>query len=220
MSYDNWSFSRNGLMTISFNSNVRDLNRDIRRKQVNKFRMENNQTTQLLEEQPEQYTVFNSETKFDIDDSLNREELLQVLTVQNIKNILQTFRITYPTNALKPQLIQILSNAIQNQPNRINYVRQIHAQHIANVRRARQAGNRNPNETLLISNQYKYSKKDFEGMTFKQILRSLFEFDYHLLFLYERVLKSKDIPISRANAISTAVRKIKAELGKNPLYTN
>ena len=97
MSYDNWSFSRNGLMTIRFNSNVRDLNRDIRRKQVNKFRIDNNKTAQLLEEQPEQYTVFNSETKFDIDDSLNREELLQVLTVQNIKNIFLYSNLSHET---------------------------------------------------------------------------------------------------------------------------
>lgn len=220
MSYDNWSFSRNGLMTIGFNSNVRELSKDIRRKQINKFRIENNQTDQLVSEEAEPYSVFNSETKFDIDDSLNREELLQVLTVQNIRTILQTFRITYPANALKPQLVQILSNAIQNQPNRINYVRQVHSQHIANVRRARQAGNRNPNGTILISNQHKYSKKDFDGMSLKAILRSLFEFDYHLLFLYERVLKSKEIPISRAKGIASAVKKIRAIFAKNPLYTN
>jgi hypothetical protein len=220
MSYNNWSFSRNGLMTIKFNSNVRDFNRDLRRKQLNKFRSENNQSTMLVPDQGEDYSVFNSETKFDINDTLNRNELIEILTVPNIKTVLQTFRIPYSVNALKPQLVQILKNAIDSQPSRINYVRQIHAQHVATLRRTRQIGTRNVNESLLISNQYKYSKKDFNGMTFKQILRSLFESDYHLLFLYERVLKEKQIPDARINTISTVQKKVRQEHAKNPLYTN
>jgi hypothetical protein len=220
MSYNNWSFSRDGLMTIKFNSNVRDLSRDLRRKQMNKFRSENNQGNMLLPDPGEDYSIFNSELNFDMNDTLNRNELIEILTIPTIKNILRTFRIPFRGAAQKPELVQILKNAVDAQPARINFVRQAHSQYIAQLRSARQVGNRNANETLLISNQYKYSKKDFDGMSFKEILRSLFESDYYLLFLFERVLKGKEIPNARVNTISNVQNKIRKAHAKNPLYTN
>ena len=43
----------------------------------------------------------------------------------------------------------------------------------------------------LVSNIYRYKKSHFEGLTMKQILKTLFDRGEHLTFLYNRVLGGK-----------------------------
>ena len=220
MSYNEWSFSRNGLMTIQFNSNVRDIPADIRRRQINEYRATVNRGQVPTPDMGIPYTVFNSAPKFDMNEELSKDELFELLTIPTIRGILQTFRVVFPRNANKQQLVQILNNAILSQPNRLPYVRQVYQEYTANLRRRRQLGNRNPNSSLLISNKHKYSKKNFEGMSFKDILRSVFDIDFHLIFLHDRVLEGKEIPNTRANIVAQAAQKIRAAHAKNPLYNN
>ena len=77
MSYNEWSFSRNGLMTIQFNSNVRDLPADIRRRQINEFRTTVNRGQALTPDIGIPYTVFNSAPKFDMNEELSKDELFE-----------------------------------------------------------------------------------------------------------------------------------------------
>ena len=205
----NYSFSRNGLVTIQFTSNVRDIASDIRRQQDIRDR----------EDPGEMYQVFNSDINFDVNKEMNADELFENLTIPSIKSILNTFRIPFPSSALKIQLVQLLNTAVRTQPTRLSYVRQIYSQQVANLRRNRQVGDRPVNSSLLVSNHYRYKKSDFKDMSYKDILRSLFDINSHLIFLYERVLKGEKIPESRANIITNVNEKVNKHHLKNPLLT-
>jgi hypothetical protein len=202
-----WSVSKNGLVKIEFISNIRNIKQkahEIRRLQAN------------TEDPLNIYTVFNSDSQFDINSSLSPDELYHILTIQNIQTILTTYRIPYTPRALKSQLIQLLRNAIVRQPDILKYAQQIHAQHISSLRRQVPNQNRDSENTLLVSNQYKYKKSDFDGMRFKEILKSLFDNDSHLVFLYEHVLKEKKIPTSKEEDLATLNEKIRKVIEKHP----
>ena len=192
-----WSVSRDGLVIINFRSNVRNESEDIRRKQRNITQAPG---TPLTEDEGQIYEVFNSDDKYNINEQLTAIEIYDLLTVANLREILQTFRVLHNARSRKAVLIQQLSNYIQQNPNRLNYVREVYSEQVANQRRG-QLQERNVNSSLLISNQHRYSKSDFEGMKFKDILRSLFDADYHTVFLYEKVLKRKKLPENRATTV-------------------
>ena len=107
MSYNEWSFSRNGLMTIQFNSNVRDLPADIRRRQINEYRATVNRGQVPTPDMGIPYTVFNSAPKFDMNEELTKDELFELLTIPTIRGILQTFRIVFPRNAIRQVIVQL-----------------------------------------------------------------------------------------------------------------
>lgn len=207
--YNQWSVVRNGLVSINYTTNVRDTPADVRRLQSNAMNISRNQFGSLNADTGAGYTVFNSEPKFDVNEDLTPDELFNAMTINNIKQVLNTLRITYERRARKPQLVQILSNTIRQQPNRLPYVREIHTQHLATLRAGRQQGRRPADSSLLVSNNYKYSKTDFEGMSKKKILRSLFDIDSHLSFLYMNVLKSEKVPKSRDMIIRELDAKIR-----------
>jgi hypothetical protein len=207
--YNQWSVVRNGLVTINYTTNVRDTPADVRRLQSNAMNISRGQFGSLNPDIGESYTVFNSDPKFDVNEDLTPDELFNAMTMNNIKQVLNTLRVTYDRRARKPQLVQVLSNAIRQQPNRLPYVRQIHTQHLATLRAGRQQGRRAADASLLVSNHYKYSKGDFEGMSKKNILRSLFDIDAHLSFLFTNVLKSKRIPKSKDMIIRELDTKIR-----------
>ena len=217
--FDQWSVKRDGLVSINFITNVRNLDVDIRRKQVNEATTISNRGGRLIEDEGERYSVFNSDPKFDVNQELSNSELFDSLTVQNIRLILNTFRIPFNNGAIKAQLIQSLSNMLRANPERINFVREVHSRQIAALRNAiARRGVREANTSLLVSNKHKYSKTDFDGMSFKNILRSLFDIDYHTVFVYRNVLKGKKIPEVGAKAAIVLRKKILAEQAQNPLY--
>jgi hypothetical protein len=205
-----WSVSKNGLVKIEFISNIRNIEQkahEIRRLQAN------------TEEPLIIYNVSNSDSKFDINSGLSPDELYHILTIPNIQIILNTYRVPYTPRALKSQLVQLLRNAIARQPNILKYAQQIHAQHISSLRQNRTNQNRNSENTLLVSNQYKYKKSDFDGMRFKEILKSLFDNDSHLVFLHEHVLKEKKIPTSKMDDLAVLDEKIRKVIAKHPTTT-
>jgi len=203
--FNQWSVSRNGLVVINYKSNVRNESADIRRQQLNLVQPI---AARKVADAGEIYTVFNSDSKYNINQQLTSEEVYELLTVANIRQILDTFRVLYNARSRKLQLIQQLSNAVRQQPNRINYVRQVYSDQAATQRRRAQGRERNINSSLLVSNQHRYAKSDFEGMTFKDILRSLFDVDYHTVFVYEKVLKRSKLPESRETIVARLLSSI------------
>ena len=91
----------------------------------------------------------------------------------------------------------------------MRYIREVYGDYLSQLRRNRQRTPRDVNSTLLISNFYKYKRSDFEGMSFKEILKSLFDQDDHLIFLANRVLKGKEIPITRTLSMTTTVPNLR-----------
>lgn len=218
----NSSIGRDGLMTIKYVTNVRDLAQDIRRKQGNIYQEGESTPRPPNIDQGKVYSVLNSDKDFNMNKELTTTELFDLLTVDNIKNVLNAFRIPYETrNRRKPYYVEILKNAARRNPRIVNYARQVHAEHVSslriNINRGR--SRRNPNTSLLVSNEYRYSPKDFAGMSFKEILRSLFEMDYHLIFLYKNVLKDKTIPTSRSIVQQRVGKKLQEVEQKNPMMT-
>ena len=199
-----WSVSRDGLVVINYRSNVRNESEDIRRKQRNITQAPG---TPLTEDEGQIYEVFNSDDKYNINEQLTANEVYDLLTVANLRELLQTFRVLHNARSRKAVLVQQLSNYIQQNPNRVNYVRQVYSEQVANQRRG-QLQERNVNSSLLVSNQHRYSKSDFEGMKFKDILRSLFDMDYHTVFLYEKVLKREKLPINRATSVLGLINQV------------
>jgi hypothetical protein len=206
--YNQWSVVRDGLVTINYVSNVRNNVVDVRRLQSNALKMNRGQFDSLTPDIGEEYTVFNSDPNFDKTEELTNDELFNAMTIKNIKEALSTMGVIYDNKATKTQLVQILSNAIRLQPKRLSYVKQLHTKHIASLRANRQKGKRSVNSSLLVSNHYKYSKADFDGMSKKNILRSLFDIDAYLSFLFVNVLKSKKIPKTREMIIQELDAKI------------
>ena len=206
----NYSFSRDGLMKITFFSNVRDTVADIKRRQLNESIQASlnagvRSVQRITPDIGESYSVLNSDTNFDRNEKLSIDEMLQALTVKEyLKPMLIGFRIPFNKDARKGELIQLLKMAIQGNEQKIQQLKELYSRYVSQLRRNRQRGQRNVNSTLLISNHYKYKRSDFDGMSFKQILQSLFNQDEHLVFLYKNVLKERQIPNGRLNAIVKA----------------
>lgn len=216
--FNQWSISRNGLATINFTSNVRDIAVDIKRQQLNDFRIKSNNGEQLISDNGEQYTVFNSDPKFNINQDLSPSELFDAMTVNSIREVLNTFRVVYDRNSLKPQLIQIISNLVRANPNRLPFVREVYARQVAQAR-ANVPQTRPIDSSLIISNKHKYSKSDFDGMSIKSVLRSLFDPDFHQVFIYNNVLKGKSLPILGPMAAQEIKKKVLAAQAGDPLYS-
>jgi hypothetical protein len=210
-----WSISRNGLVNITYISNVRNMSYDVRRKQVNELRRERQQGEMLINDQGQQYTALNSDVNFNIDQGLTPQEIFEALNVANLRMILNTYRIPIIGTPIKAQLVQMITNAVQQQPSRLNYIKQVLTQQL-NESRRQQPNQRQTEVTLHISNKHRYSKSDFDGMKFKDILRSLFNMDYHDVFLYERVLKGKRNPISIALVTERLLDRANKIINKTP----
>ena len=204
-----WSVTRDGLVSVNYKSNVRNESEDIRRRQTNRAQDEG---IPLVEDEGQLYTVFNSDDKYNINEQLTANEVYELLTVVNIRQLLDTFRVFYNRGSRKQQLIQQLSNAVQQQPNRLNYVRQVYSDQSATQRRRAQGRERNVNASLLVSNQHRYSKSVFDGMKFKDILRSLFDVDYHLVFVYDKILKRAELPESRQSVLKQLTSKVENKM--------
>lgn len=205
-----YSFSRDGLMKITFSSNVRDLAADVRRKQLNQAIQTNldlgiRPSQSRVSDIGEPYSVFNSDIHFDRNDELSIDDMLQTLTVKEfLIPMLQGFRIPFSKSARKGEIVQLLKNAIQGNSQRIQLLREYYSRYLLKLRGNKQRGQRNVNTTLLVSNHYKYKRSDFDGMSLKEILQSLFNQDQYMIFLYKRVLREKEIPNGRLIAIMKA----------------
>jgi hypothetical protein len=204
------SISRDGLMTIKFTSNVRDFSSDVRRSQINTYiktqRDMGIRSRNYIRELPEDYSVFNSDPDFNIDNVVNIDDMLNTLTVVKLKEIMRLFNIIFSNSMVKDKLIQLIKMNVEQNPRRLSTVRQYFKEYISQLRSSRERTPRDIDTTLLISNQYKYTRSHFDGMSFKEILRSLFDIDDHLLFLYKKILKEKEMPKSRANSIIEATK--------------
>ena len=215
----NYSISRDGLVKITFRSNVRNESVDILRKQNNKLINLQQGRNRVVSDIGEAYQVFNSDPQYNLNETLTANEVYDLLTVRNIRSILRSFNILYSNNLLKRELIQLLSNMVQRHPERLKIVRETYANQVATQRLAAQNLERNVNESLLVSNQHKYSKADFEGMKFKDILRSLFDADYHRVFVYQRVLKRKFLPDNGDIAVYKIFNNVRAEVERKTNLT-
>ena len=118
-----WSISRNGLVNIRYISNVRNMSYDVRRKQVNELRRQRQQGEMLINDEGQQYTVLNSDVNFNIDKGLTQQEIFEALNVANLRMILNTYRIPIIGTPIKAQLVQMITNAVQQQPSRLNYIK-------------------------------------------------------------------------------------------------
>jgi len=209
-----FSLSRDGLMTINFKSNVRNLEQDIRRKQINEVikslrKQGTGRRQNTTEDIGETYQVSNSDPKFDLDEKVTLDEILEALPVARLQNILRTININFRPDMRKGQLVQILKTSIQQNNQRMAYIRQMYGEYLSELRRNRQRSQRDVNSTLLISNFYKYKRSDFDGMSFKEILKSLFDLDDHLIFVANRVLKGKELPITRTLSITNTLPNLR-----------
>lgn len=201
-----YSLSRDGLMTIKFISNVRNQAEDIRNKQHN----------EIIDEHRETYDVSNSFPNFDVNEEASLDDILQSLTVAILKKLLQTFNAPLWSDMRKAELIQLLKQTIQRNNQYIQYVKDAHTNYVREIRATRQRSLRDVSNTVLISNFHKYKRSDFDGMSFKDIIRSLFDIDDHLIFIANKVLKGKKIPDSTDISRSRALAKIKSITGLTP----
>lgn len=207
-----FSLSRDGLMSIKFSTNIRDTASDIRRKQMNelsKLRRSSGApyTRNVTLDQIEDYEVFNSDPELDNNKEISIDELLNAFTVPKLKEIGNAIKVRFPSSINKNALIQILKINIQQNKTNLSYVKNQYKELMSELRAGRQRSPRDVNKTLLISNRYKYKRSDFDGMTLKQILRSVFDIDEHLLFLYKRILKEKSIPLEKVKTVTNALNK-------------
>lgn len=214
-----YSFFRDGLMSINYSTNVRDFGRDIRRQQQNRIKKIRKTGEELEPASKYQYTVYNSDPKFDINTQLTVDEILMVLRNDDLINILRAFG-QFPNQRdrklmLIQQIKRLLGSSSAN--NRDNYIRNYYSNVQQDLRRGRQGQRENPNEMLLVSNQYPYQMSYFQGMTMKQILQTLFDLGDHLSFLYSKVLRGNKIPKSREELIEEAFSKITKDTIKTML---
>jgi len=201
-----YSLSRDGLMTIKFISNVRNQAEDIRNKQHN----------EIIDEHRETYDVSNSFPNFDVNEEASLDDILESLTVAILKNLLQTFNAPLRNGMRKAELIQLLKQTIQRNNQYIQYVKDAHTNYVREIRASRQRSLRDISNTVLISNFHKYKRSDFDGMSFKDIIRSLFDIDDHLIFIANKVLKGEKIPDTTDISRSRALAKIKSITGLTP----
>ena len=205
-----FSSARNGLMSIKFYSNVRNLAKDIREREVSTAKIED-------------YNVFNSSPDFDLPEDATLDDMLEEFTIDDLKDLLKIFApITLTriiTSAKKAGLKQLLRQALlsKNSADNIQYIKDKYTNILSDRRKF------NPltpsfknteldiNTTLLISNFHEYKRSDFKGMSLKDILRTLFDIDDHIIFIVNKVLKG-DIrkKIKPEDAVAAALSKIKS----------
>jgi hypothetical protein len=210
----NQSFARDGLLHIDFSTNVRNLAQDITRRQENEARITRNQGEQLTATQLEPYTVFNSDQDFNIDSSIPLDVVLELLTVPLLQGILRQYQRPFQRGLAKRAYIDQVRQTIQIAPKeRERYVRQILATQVNQQRQIRAGQQRDPNRGMFVSNRYKYQKSDFKDMKLKDILRSLFIYDYYIVFIKEKVLKDPNaVPISRAMKLAQVAQEFRKRI--------
>ena len=207
-----YSYFRDGLMSINYSTNVRDFSNDVTRQQGNKLKKMRKEYEDLEMDTKYQYSVYNSDPEFDVNTELTIDEILLRLRVNDLRDILQSFG-NIPTSTYKQSLIQQVKSLSGSQ-DRNNYIRRYYSNVQQQLKFGKKAIRNNPNETLLVSNVYRYKRSHFEGMTMKEILQSLFDNGDHLTFLYNRVLESKKIPLSREERIEKAFKNIIEQTNK------
>ena len=210
MGIKDFSYFNDGLLTFNYSTNVRNFGADVTRQQENKAKLIRNRGEDLLADRKYQYSVFNSDPKFDVNDELSIDEILEILQVPDLKKILRHFvpGITLPS--VKRNLIEAIKQQLgpRNRNNRENYIRNEYSDSKQKLLKEQQNIRPEPNENMLVSNIYRYKKSHFAGLTMKQILKTLFDRGEHLTFLYNRVLGGKNIPLSREERIEEAYNKI------------
>lgn len=214
---NNQAFARDGLLHIDYFSNVLNHAEDIRRQQRNqllkaRIRPPNtvNAGDELATTTLEPYRVTNSDANFNVNEKIPLNIVLQLLTIPLLQNILRHYRRPVPPRQNKRAYVELVNQTIRISPrDRERYVRQVLADHIDAQRVVSQGRNREHNRGMLVSNRYKYEKKHFKDMSLKDILRSLFDDNYHLIFLRNRVLKERNItPMSRETVIELMNNRI------------
>ena len=111
-----FSSARNGLMSIKFYSNVRNLAKDIREREVSTAKIED-------------YNVFNSSPDFDLPEDATLDDMLEEFTIDDLKDLLKIFApITLTriiTSAKKAGLKQLLRQALlsKNSADNIQYIK-------------------------------------------------------------------------------------------------
>jgi len=189
-----WTFSRDGLLEISFTSNVRDIIKDIARKHINSTITL--PRIGLVRDEGEQYKVSNSVLNFNINNTIPIERIYEFFTIPLLKEILHHLGVPFLTRETKPALIQKMSRLIIANPTYEHYVRR-RASTI--IRTPILSPDRDVNTTLLISNKHLYKKSDFSKMSYNSIINSLFDKRSHEIFVYEKVLGSKTMPLKNAD---------------------
>lgn len=204
---EQFSLARNGLMSIKFYSNVRNLAEDIRERKVSTAKMED-------------YSVINSYPDFDLPEDATLDDMLEIFTLDDLKDLLKIFAPLTSTriinSAKKAGLKQLLRQALlsKNSADNIQYIKDKYTNILSDRRKSnpsRANTERDINTTLLISNFHKYKRSDFKGMSLKDILRTLFDIDDHIIFIVNKVLKG-DIrkKIKPEDAIDAALSKIES----------
>lgn len=219
-----YSLSRNGLMTINFISNVRNIAEDIRVKQHNeKIKLAQSQGLQTklesINDKGERYEVSNSYPNFDANEEATLDEILETLTIPILKQLLKTLKVSFESNMRKADLIQLLKQSVQRNNQYIQYIKNAYTNYLSELRANRQKSLRDVNSTLLVSNFYKYKRSDFDGMSFKDIVRTLFDIDDHLIFIANKVLKGETIPKTPSYFIMEALANIKKINGSSTAET-
>ena len=212
----NQSFARDGILHIDFSTNVRNLAQDITRTQDNETRITRNQGEPLTATQLEPYTVFNSDQDFYVDSSIPLDVVLELLTIPLLQGILTHYQRPFQRGLAKRAYIDIVRQTIQIAPkDRERYVRQILASQVNQQRQISAGQRRDPNRGMFVSNRYKYQKSDFKDMKLKDMLRSLFIYDYFLVFIKEKVLKDPNtVPISREMKLAQVTKEFQKRVTK------
>jgi len=210
MGIKDFSYFNDGLLTFNYSTNVRNFGADVTRQQENKTKLIRNRGEDLLADRKYQYTVFNSDPKFDVNDELSIDEILEILQVPYLQKIFRHFVPGMTLPSVKRNLIEAIKQQLgpRNRNNRENYIRNEYSDSKQKLLKQQQNIRPEPNENMLVSNIYRYKKSHFAGLTMKQILKTLFDRGEHLTFLYNRVLGGKNIPLSREERIEEAYNKI------------
>lgn len=196
-----YSYFRNGLMKVEYTSNVRDFARDVQRKQANRYTKMTRPLQSMNDLQGDMYIpyeVYNSDQTFDIDTRLTIEEIVNVLNKDDLVAILRNFNQFPNPKTLKFSLINQIKSLRERQSTKLNnvdnYIKNYYKSKGKNYSLRRRENQQRPdaNQNMLVSNKYRYQKSQFVGMTLKDILLSLFDPMYHLVFLDSRVLKGKE----------------------------
>ena len=203
-------------MSFNYSTNVRNFGSDVTRQQENKAKLLREQGEILQADLKYQYSVYNSDPNFDLNDELTIDEILEILYVNDLQNIFRHFQPGMPVPTNKRNLKEAIKLQLgpRNRNNRENYIRNYYSGIQQNLLRRQQNARPDPNENMLVSNIYRYKKSHFEGLTMKQILKTLFDRGEHLTFLYNRVLGGKDIPLSREERTEEAFKKVITQTNK------
>ena len=115
-----YSYFRDGMMSISYSTNVRDIGADVQRQQSNVSKQLRQKGEQLEPDIKFPYTVYNSDPKFDINTQITIEEILLQLYNEDLQNILRGLKQPVNTKDSKFILIQQIKRLLGRQ-DRNNY---------------------------------------------------------------------------------------------------